>query len=552
MQGYSQTWKGENLLNVDDNFGLASIQEKEEIEEEETISFYDIPNEIIEHILIPYFTNKEQLQTLQYINKIFYFYINDNNKWKNDILKFTNFHLENLNKYLNSYKNYCNLKNIIYNELFYLKYLFFKIVNEFPTYLLLPNEDFDREYKDDRKNLIVKEKSNNLFYNNIYCYISNDEHDINLKSNLPIPNLEKDNICKLPIYYIELTILQNDQLQQQNKPQKTNYRTFHEMQEVYFNKQKEKKECVNSLGIIPKNYFVRRQVGWDEHSVGLHFDDCKIFMEEGFSTFNDLSSLKIEIGDTIGFGFYQPKKCIFFTHNGTFYTSPVILDYIIKEEEENVEEKEEEKLEETEENKMMGEEEVKENEEKINMEEENEESIEEEKEKPWFIGVGFWDKCKIQMNFGELPFLFDFSLNIEKLIEEETIERRTLKAEYMADANDNDFIVFDEEGDEIRRPAQQQGRDVGLVGRFINNYYNDLLERLRQLRRRVNDAEQQINDINGRQVEMMITNEDDEELSEEEEEMIENEMFSDDLESNEDLENHVEFSPVRDETDEEM
>ncbi|KAL9655191.1 hypothetical protein ABK040_008966 [Willaertia magna] len=337
------------------------------------MSLIDIPNEIIEHILIPYFTNKEQLQILQYINKIFYFYINDNNKWKNDILKFTNIHLDNLNNYLNSYRNY-------YREC-----------------------DFYNEFDEDVLRFIVKEQpKNNLQYDNIYCYISGVEHDINLKSNLPIPNLEKDNICQLPIYYIELTILQK--IDQQN--------------------------ITNSFGIIPKNYFVSGRVGYNGYSVGLYFDNGKILMydEEVVET-----SLKIDIGDTIGFGFYQPKKCIFFTHNGTFYTSPVVLDYIIKEEEENVEE--------TKENKMAGDE-VKENEEKIRVKDK-----EEEKEKPWVIG-GFWEKCKIQMNFGELPFLFDFSSNIEKLIEEETIERRTLKAEYLEETDEDDEESDDEDEEE--------------------------------------------------------------------------------------------------------
>ncbi|EFC39033.1 predicted protein [Naegleria gruberi] len=128
---------------------------------------------------------------------------------------------------------------------------------------------------------------------------------------------------------------------------------------------KKVKDGRNSIGIMHNRYLGNRQVGWDDLSTGFHTDDAGFFLEEGSSKFKvNTDGKEIIVGDVLGCGFSSHHKAVFFTLNGTFLTSPVIL-HTLKED--------------------------------------------------MRFGLGFWKNMKAKCNFGSEPFRYDISKSLDDI-----------------------------------------------------------------------------------------------------------------------------------------
>jgi hypothetical protein len=71
---------------------------------------------------------------------------------------------------------------------------------------------------------------------------------------------------------------------------------------------------VNSIGLIHEQYNLKRQPGWSAGSVGYHGDDGRIFVVDSHGD----SSNSYGKNDVIGCGFHKPSSTVFFTKNGKF------------------------------------------------------------------------------------------------------------------------------------------------------------------------------------------------------------------------------------------
>jgi hypothetical protein len=128
---------------------------------------------------------------------------------------------------------------------------------------------------------------------------------------------------------------------------------------------------VNSIGLVHEQYNLNRQPGWSEGSVGYHGDDGRLFVVDS----NGDSSKSFGKNDVIGCGYHKPSSMVFFTKNGKF-NGHICKSDISK----------------------------------------------------LYPCVGIWNKCEIEVNFGEKNWDFNLEIQLPGSFEEEikfTIEDPT-------------------------------------------------------------------------------------------------------------------------------